>query len=171
MYKVLFVCIHNSARSQMAEEYLKLYGAPWFSVESAGLDPGELNPLVVQVMAEEGLDISGKSTTRVFDLWREGRRYDYVITVCDRSAAENCPVFPGLVRRLHLPFPDPGKLEGSRAQKLAATRDIRERIKACMREFIDWVREGEKEEGLANVLIHSESGACLLGFNHPVDPN
>jgi arsenate reductase len=108
--KVLFVCIHNSARSQMAEAFLNHLGADRFEAESAGLEPGTLNPLVVAVMREEGIEISGNRTKGVEEFLRQGRRYDVVVTVCDEASAERCPVFPGSGTRLHWGFPDPGAL-------------------------------------------------------------
>jgi arsenate reductase (thioredoxin) len=128
--KVLFVCIHNSARSQMAEAFLNNLCGETFEAHSAGLEPGTLNPLVVEVMQEIGLDISGNQTKSVFDMIKSGRHFGYVITVCDESNAERCPIFPGLAQRLHWSFPDPSALTGAREEKLAATRQIRDTIKA-----------------------------------------
>ena len=79
----------------MAEAYLRKLGGLEFEVESAGLEPGKLNPHVVRVLAEEGIDISGKKTQGVFDLYKAGKRYDYVITVCSKEAADRCPFSPG----------------------------------------------------------------------------
>ncbi len=93
-HKILFVCIHNSARSQMAEAFLKKYGGEHFEAESAGLEPGTLNPNVVEVMKEVGIDISNNGTQSVFDLFWKGRLYNAVITVCDKVSAESCPIFP-----------------------------------------------------------------------------
>lgn len=134
--RVLFVCVHNSARSQMAEEYLRRFGGDLFEVESAGLEPGTLNPYVVEVMREEGMDISGKATRAVFDVYRAGRSYSAVITVCDREAEEKCPVFPGPVQRLSWPFEDPSSFTGSREEILARTREIRDQVRARVLEFI-----------------------------------
>jgi arsenate reductase (thioredoxin) len=134
--KVLFVCIHNSARSQMAEAYLNHLGAHLFEAESAGLEPGILNPLAVTVMKEEGIDISGNRTKDVFEFLKQGRRYPFVITVCDETAAERCPVFPGPGMRLHWGFADPGALTGSQEERLAATREIRDQIKQQVEAFI-----------------------------------
>ena len=136
--KVLFVCVHNSARSQMAEAYLKQFAGDTFDVESAGLEPGMLNPLVVRVMREDGIDISGNKTKGVFDLYREGRIYNYVIAVCDKEAAERCPIFPGICTRLNWSFSDPSALAGTDEEKLAGTRQIRDEIK---RAIIRWVDE------------------------------
>jgi arsenate reductase len=136
MERVLFICVHNSARSQMAEAYLKKFAGDRFEPESAGLEPGTLNPLVVEVMKEEGIDLSGKQTNSVFEFYREGRLYSYVITVCSKEAEERCPIFPGVNRRLHWPFDDPSKFEGSEEQKLEKTRLVRDQIKEKIKEFI-----------------------------------
>jgi arsenate reductase (thioredoxin) len=128
--KVLFVCVHNSARSQMAEAWLTALYGDRFDVKSAGIEPGTLNPLVVRVMAEAGIDISGNWTKGVYDLLKAGESFSWVITVCDETAAERCPIFPGAARHLHWSFPDPSRLEGSEADKLAALRKIRDDIKA-----------------------------------------
>ena len=136
--KVLFVCIHNSARSQMAEELLRKMAGSHFEVESAGIEPGALNPLVVEVLKEEGIDISAKKTQKVFDLYKEGRRYSYVITVCDEAGAERCPIFPGVTQRLHWGFTDPSRFEGTREEKLAKVRDVREQIRS---RIAAWLKE------------------------------
>ena len=128
--QVLFVCVHNSARSQMAEAWLNHFGGEQFEAESAGLSPGTLNPLVVKVMQEVGIDISHKKTQAVFDLFQTGRLFKYVITVCDETSAEKCPIFPGITTRFHWSFPDPSTLTGTEAEKLAQTREIRDLIKA-----------------------------------------
>src|SRR5205809_1087959 len=124
MIRVLFLCIHNSARSQVAEAYLKKFGGTEFSVESAGLEKGVLNPIVVQVMKEDGIDISGNQTKSVFDLHADGNRYDIVITVCDKEAADRCPVFPGLHKKIHWEFDDPSRFKGSEEEKLQQTHIV-----------------------------------------------
>ncbi len=134
--KVLFVCIHNSARSQMAETYLNYFGQSYFTAESAGLEPGTLNPLVVEAMKQDGFDISNNKTKSVFQFFKEDRRYQYVITVCDESSAEKCPLFPGQVQRLHWSFPDPSQLQGTHEEKLIETGKIRDQIKNKVKEFI-----------------------------------
>jgi len=136
MPRVLFVCIHNGGRSQICEALLKRYAGDRFDVESAGLRPGELNPLVVQVMAEVGIDISRNKTKSVFGVWRRGHSFEYVITVCDREAAEKCPIFPGLTTRLHWPFHDPSRVTGTYEQKLQKVRQIRDEI---ARKLQDWL--------------------------------
>jgi len=134
--KVLFICIHNSARSQMAETFLNDLGGEKFAAESAGLEPGTLNPLVVQVMAEEGYDISGNSTNSVFDFHKEKRSYDIVVAVCSKEAEERCPIFPGTGERLHWPFDDPSSTQGSQEERLQTTRRIRDQIRAKIEAFI-----------------------------------
>ena len=136
--KVLFVCIHNSARSQMAEAWLNHFCGEPFEAESAGLSPGTLNPLVVKVMQEVGIDISHKQTQSVFDLFKAGKTYTYVVTVCDESSAEKCPIFPGVAKRRHWSFPDPSALTGTEEEKLEKTREIRDFIKA---EIENWCQE------------------------------
>jgi arsenate reductase len=133
--KVLFVCIHNSARSQMAEAWLNhLYGDR-FEAHSAGLEAGTLNPLAVAAMKEVGIDISHKKTQTVFSLFSKGELFSYVITVCDEASAEQCPVFPGATTRLHWSFPDPAQLTGTEAEKLAKVRAIRDDIKAAIKSW------------------------------------
>jgi arsenate reductase len=128
--RVLFVCIHNSARSQMAEAFLNQICADTFEAHSAGLEPGRLNPIVVEAMREIGMDISGNQTKAVFDMFKSGMMFSHVITVCDEASAERCPIFPGVTKRLHWSFPDPSAIQGSHEEKLARTREIRDQIKA-----------------------------------------
>ena len=136
MTKVLFLCVHNSARSQMAEAFLKKLGGDHFQAESAGLEPGKLNPYVVRAMAEVGLDISGNATKSVFDLAKEGRTYDAVVTVCSKEAAERCPVFPGRHEKLHWPFDDPSTFTGDGMEIMASVRSVRDQIEAAVKDFI-----------------------------------
>lgn len=135
-YKILFVCIHNSARSQMAEAFVNLLGSDRFKAGSAGLEPGTLNPLVVEVLREKGVDISGKPTRGVQDVIASGEEFDAVVAVCDEASAERCPMFPGGGRRRHWGFTDPSRFDGSRDQKLQGTREVRDHIEARVREFL-----------------------------------
>jgi arsenate reductase (thioredoxin) len=138
MKKVLFLCVHNSARSQIAEAYLRKLGGSVFEAESAGLEPGLLNPYVVRALAEEGIDIGGKETRSVFDLAAAGRSFDYVVTVCSKEAAERCPIFPGkAATRLHWPFDDPSTFTGSDEEIMARVRLLRDAIKARVLELVD----------------------------------
>jgi len=127
--KVLFLCVHNSARSQMAEAFLNRICRDDFEATSAGLEPGRLNPHVVEVLREVGLDIAGKKTTDIFEVFKSGQKFDYVITVCDEANAERCPIFPGATKRLHWGFPDPSSFKGSREEILEETRGVRDAIK------------------------------------------
>ena len=148
MKHVLFICVHNSARSQMAEAYLKMFGGDDFQAESAGFEPTSINPLVVEAMREEGVDLSGKQTRKVFDLYSAGQVFDYVITLCGEGMEKMCPVFPGMTHRLHLPIEDPAKLTGSHEEQMAGLRLIRDRIKAAVLDFIEWTRSpGKKRLG------------------------
>jgi arsenate reductase (thioredoxin) len=140
-HRVLFVCIHNSARSQMAEAFLKQLGGDKFEASSAGIEAGKLNPNVVKVMAEIGIDISNNQTTQVFDLFRQGKTYDAVVTVCDAANAERCPVFPGRVKRIAWSFTDPSGLKGTEEEVLAHTRKVRDEIKEKIAEFVSEASE------------------------------
>ena len=135
---VLFVCIHNSARSQMAEAFLNDLCGDDFQAFSAGIEPGKLNPVVVEAMREAGIDISRHQTKSVDDMIRSDRAFAYVITVCDETSAERCPVFPGPTKRLHWGFPDPSALAGSPDAKLTRTREIRDMIR---RRIEQWCSE------------------------------
>jgi arsenate reductase len=137
--KVLFVCIHNSARSQMAEAFLNQLGGDRFFAESAGIEPGKLNPIVVEAMKDLGIDISANQTKSVFDFYKKGNIYNYVITVCDPEAGERCPLFPGRVTRLHWEFADPSGFPGTQEEKLAKTKMVRDQIKERIQRFIQEV--------------------------------
>jgi arsenate reductase (thioredoxin) len=133
---VLFVCVHNSARSQMAEAFLKKLGGERFEVESAGLEPAPINPLAIEAMREVGIDISANRTQDVFELFKAGRKYDYVITVCDEASGQRCPLFPGKAERLHWSFPDPSAFARSHVEKLKLMRMLRDDIKKIVQEWL-----------------------------------
>ena len=137
MYNILFVCIHNSARSQMAEAFLNHSGSGKFNAESAGIEKGKLNPFVILAMQEVGIDISNNETKEVLDLFRSGKLYDAVITVCEKEAAERCPIFPGKVKRIAWSFPDPSKFAGTNEEILAKVRVVRDEIKQEVAHFIE----------------------------------
>jgi arsenate reductase len=120
----------------MAEAFLEKYGAGRYEAESAGLEPGKLNPLVVRAMAEIGIDISAKSTKSVYELFEAGRTFQVVVTVCSKEAAERCPVFPGLSEKLHWPFPDPSSFSGSEPEVMARVREVRDGIEGAVKAFI-----------------------------------
>jgi len=134
--KVLFVCIHNSARSQMAEAFLNNFAGATFEATSAGLEHGTLNPLAVEVMNEAGIDISGNKTKDVFEFFKSGRRFNYVITVCDAANSQRCPIFPGALQTIHWSFADPSAFTGSLEERLEKTRQVRDEIKNEIERFI-----------------------------------
>ena len=120
----------------MAEAFLKHYAGDRFDAQSAGLDPGELNPLAVEAMAEIGINISQNRTKSVFDVWKSGELFQYVIAVCDADAAEKCPIFPGPTTRLHWSFHDPSKVSGSYELKLHKVREIRDDIASKIEDWL-----------------------------------
>lgn len=120
----------------MSEGFLKHYAGDRFDAHSAGLEPGELNPLVVEAMAEIGIDISQNKTKSVFDVWKSGELFQYVISVCDEESAEKCPIFPGPTTRLHWSFHDPLKVIGTYEQKLQKVRQIRDEIAAKIEDWL-----------------------------------
>ncbi|OGX46995.1 MAG: arsenate reductase [Omnitrophica WOR_2 bacterium RIFOXYB2_FULL_38_16] len=133
--KVVFVCIHNSARSQMAEEILRQLAGDRFEVDSAGIEPGTLNPRVIEVLKEIDIDISGKKTKSVDQLIAKGKEFDYIITVCDEASAERCPIFPGFGTRLHWGFEDPSSFQND-ADAIEKTRIIRDLIKSKIESWL-----------------------------------
>lgn len=114
----------------MAEAWLNHICGDAFAAESAGLEPGTLNLLVVEAMQEVGIDISKKKTRAVADVLKSGKLFSHVVTVCDETSAERCPIFPGATQRLHWGFPDPSTLTGSHDEKMANVRRIRDVIRA-----------------------------------------
>lgn len=145
--KVLFVCIHNSARSQMAEAFLKKYGGEEFEAYSAGIEPGKLNPYVVKVLQEdEGIDISNNPTKSAIEFVRQGKLFQYIVTVCDESAAQRCPIFPGVRERIMMSFNDPSSFTGSEEEILDKVRDVKEKIKAEVLKFIELVNSNKLKE-------------------------
>lgn len=120
----------------MAEKFLNSIGGENFSAESAGLEPGSLNPLVVKTMSEIGFDISGNKTKDVFEFYKSGKKYDYVITVCDEASGQRCPIFPGALKTLHWSFEDPSSFAGTEEEILSKIADVRDAIKRKVNEFI-----------------------------------
>ena len=123
--RVLLLCTHNSARSQMAEGLLRHIGGERFEVHSAGTEATEVRPLAILAMSEVGIDISGQHS-KTLDTYL-GQQFDYVITVCD-SANESCPIFPSGPHRIHWSFPDPSAATGSEDERLAVYRRVRDEI-------------------------------------------
>lgn len=133
--RVLFLCTANSARSQMAEAFLRRYGGDQYEAHSAGLQPRDVNPLTVQVMQEAGIDISAQKSKGV-DVYLGKTLFQYLITVCD-DAEENCPTaWPGVNRRMHWSFEDPAKLEGSDEEKLSKFREIRDQVETRVKDWL-----------------------------------
>ncbi|MBS7649751.1 MAG: arsenate reductase ArsC [Candidatus Bathyarchaeia archaeon] len=128
--KVLFICTHNSARSQMAEGLLRSLYGDFYEVYSAGTEPTSLNPYAVMVMAEIGIDISKQRSKSISEF--RNSKFDWVVTICDQ-AKERCPYFPAGVKRLHKSFQDPSTVRGSEAEILERFRNVRDQIK----EWID----------------------------------
>jgi len=137
---ILFICVHNSARSQMAEAFLNQICGGRFAAESAGLEPGTINPLVVEVMREVGIDLSRKQTQAVFEVWKSGKLFQYVVTVCSESEAKGCPIFPGVATRLHWPFPDPSQVTGTHDERLQQVRKIRDSIRTKIEQWCEEIR-------------------------------
>lgn len=131
--KVLFLCTGNSARSQMAEAFLRKYAGDRFEVFSAGLEPSVINPLTIRVMEESGVDMTGHHA-KGLDTFLGKVHFGYLITVCSK-AEEKCPIFPGMGQRLHWPFDDPAAFQGSEAEKLAKFRQVRDEIESRVRKF------------------------------------
>ena len=131
--RVLFLCTHNSARSQMAEGLLRTMAGDRFEVQSAGTEKTAVHPLAIRVMAEHGIDISGHSS-KVHD-GLIAASWDSVITVCD-DANERCPVFPGALERLHWSFEDPSRATGDEQARLVVFRRVRDEIEARLVEWL-----------------------------------
>jgi len=135
--KILFLCTGNSARSQMAEAFVRKHADDKFEAHSAGLEPKGLNPLTVKVMDEIGIDVSSQ-TSKGIDTYLGKKLFQYLVTVCD-DADKNCPtVWPGVNKRLHWSFQDPAAFEGSEEERLAKFREVRdlmeEKVKAWLAE-------------------------------------
>jgi arsenate reductase len=120
----------------MAEALLSALAGDSFIAESAGLRPTRIHPLVVEAMDEIGFDLSKKETKSVFTFYQEGRLYDYVITVCKEAIERECPVFPGITKRLNWPFDNPEAFEGSHEEKLARVKRVRDEIRSKIEQWI-----------------------------------
>jgi arsenate reductase (thioredoxin) len=139
--RVLFLCTGNSARSQMAEAFLRKYAGERFEVHSAGLEPKTIHPLTIRVMEEAGFDMSGHRSKGIGDYLGKVH-FEYLITVCD-DADKNCPtVWPGVNQRMHWHFEDPAKFEGSQEQKLAKFREVRDLMDARVKAWLKSLPEG-----------------------------
>ena len=144
--KVLFICMHNAALSQMGEAFLNDLGAGVFEAYSAGLEPRPVNPLVIEVMKELGYDLSECPAKSVFALYKAGMLFNYVITVCRESIENKCPIFPRITKRLYWGLDDPDGLQGTDSEKLEKTRKIRDEIKSRIESWIVETRIGSGQE-------------------------
>ena len=141
MERVLFLCTGNSARSQMAEAFLRKYAGDRFEAHSAGLEPKGMNPLTIQVMKEAGIDVSGQRSKGISEYLGKVL-FQYLITVCD-DAEKNCPtVWPGVNVRLHWSFEDPAKFEGTIDEKLAKFRQVRDLIEKKIVAWLESIPQG-----------------------------
>ncbi len=147
--RVLFVCVRNSARSQMAEAWTNRLCGAEVDAESAGMEAGVLNPYTVEALREVGIDISQKRARSVDDVLRSGQSYDYVITVCDSLNAERCPTFPGGGVRYHWNLPDPAEFSGTRAEKLQKFRETRDAVRTCVESWCSWVCQADSRTARA----------------------
>jgi arsenate reductase len=136
--KVLFVCVHNAARSRMAEALLRDLGGPRFEVMSAGFEPREVNPLVVEAMQLIGLPVAQiGSQPSVFQLFKAGHHFRYVIGVCDEEHGQKCPLFPGVTKRVSWSFPDPSTFTGSHHEQLARVVEVRDAIRDRIKVWLE----------------------------------
>ena len=139
MKKILVLCTGNSCRSQMAEGYLKHFAGNKAQVYSAGVETHGVNPKAIEIMKEDGIDIS-KHTSNNVNEYRDND-FDYVITVCD-NAKERCPYFPSGAKKFHHDFPDPAKATGTDEQMRQQFRDVRNKIKDYCKEFVSEIFKG-----------------------------
>ena len=145
--KVLFICSHNTTRSQMAQALLSKYGGDDFEVLSAGVNAGVLNPMAVEVISEaENMDISSYTTNSIIDYFKQGLHFHYVITVCDEAKKETCPIFPGLDGVLHWNISSPAS-EGSYEEKKAKVIQSKNELKVNVLEFVELVKEQHIKSG------------------------
>ena len=143
--RILFLCTGNSARSQMAEAFMRKYGGDKFEVFSAGLEPKEIHPLAIQVMKEIGVSLDGQYS-KPLTLYMGKVHFSYLITVCD-NAEKQCPIFPGMGTRLHWSFEDPAAFQGTQEEKLIKFRSIRDGIEVKVKE---WLSEFNKLDAGSN---------------------
>jgi len=132
--KILVLCTGNSCRSQIAEGYLRLFAGDKAEIYSAGVEVHGVNPRAIQIMKEDGVDISNHTSNNIDEYW--DMEFDFVITVCD-NANERCPFFPTKSQKLHHNFPDPAKAQGTEAEILQEFRLVREMIKSYCKEFVE----------------------------------
>jgi len=141
--RVLFVCVHNSARSQMAEAFLNRLGEGEFYAESAGFEPAPLNPYVVLAMKEIGYDLFGNSINIVNDYFLEGRMYHFIVKVCDQENGQRCPLFPMTRRVIDWNLEDPSSFVGTSEEILDQVRSLRDKIRTLVEDFINEYRDSK----------------------------
>ena len=145
--RVLFLCTGNSARSQMAEAFLRKYANDQFEVHSAGLEPKGVNPLTIKVMDEVGIDIS-RQKSKGIEIYLGKVLFQYLVTVCD-DADKNCPtVWPGVNTRMHWSFEDPAKFEGTEEEKLAKFREVRDLMEKRIKNWLSEKSPTQSVKGL-----------------------
>ncbi len=145
--KVLFICSANTTRSQMAQALLSKYGGDDFEVLSAGVNPGKLNSMAVEVISEdENMDISSYTTNSIIDYFKQGLHFHYVITVCDEAKKEPCPIFPGLDGVLHWNISSPA-CDGTDEEKKAKVRKSKEEIKVNVLKLVELVKDKHIKSG------------------------
>lgn len=145
--KVLFICSHNTTRSQMAQALLSKYGGDDFEVLSAGINAGKLNPMAVEVIREdENMDISSYITNNILDYFKEGKHFHYVITVCDEAKKEPCPIFPSLDGVLHWNISSPA-CNGTYEEKKTKVIQSKDELKVNILKFIELVKNQHIKAG------------------------
>jgi len=154
-FRVLFLCTHNSSRSQMAEGLLRTRGRAAYEVFSAGTEPRVVHPLAIKVMREISIDIS-EHRAKILEEFRAQPPMDLVITVCD-EAAEACPYFPNARMQVHWGFPDPSKAQGTEEEQLAAFRHISDRIAICLNQLLELHPDTSREQLYAAAKAQEES--------------
>ena len=145
--KVLFICSHNTARSQMAAALLEKIGGEDYIGMSAGVEAGVLNSFAVDVLKEENIDISSNKTNKIIDFFKQGLHFHYVITVCDESKDEKCPVFPGLDGVLHWSFDNPALFEGNENEKFGKFLEVKNSIKEQVEIFVNLTKDKHVKDG------------------------
>ena len=133
---IIFICSHNSSRSQIAEAFLRDYGRDYFKVYSAGLESTRINPLTIKVMEELNYDLSEQFSKNISD-FTGNVQFDIMVTVCT-NAEEKCPTLPGVESRLHWSFDNPSDVEGTEEEKLEAFRKVRDEIRE---KILEWLKE------------------------------
>jgi arsenate reductase (thioredoxin) len=149
---VLFMCLHNSIRSPIAEGWLKHLHGDEFEVQSAGLEPRPLSSITLSIMQEVGVDLSDKIPRRVFDLVKQGALFDYAIALCDRSGVDRRPYFPGFCKRLYWDFPNSSGISGRGGELAEKIRQVRDAVRIKIDEWYQDMKEEQRRVGQARFL-------------------